>query len=214
MQYPYNRERQKQVMTVIGQGSIEVTPDQFQIQMEVITEDESLQSAQQQNAQKMNQVIQSIVQWHIPKENIQTTAYTITPRYDYVEGKQVFRGYEVVNAIRVILEDASQAGGLIDQAVASGINHISSLQFTVQNHHVFYQQALSNAIVNAIGNAQTIAETLQLHLHPEPVKIKELVSEGQIHPMAFSLAEKSVTTPIISGQVNITARVEVQFSYE
>ena len=82
-------------ITVTGIGEVDAQPDYVQIQIEVRTEGKDASLAQQENAFIMNRVIGSLVALNIPREAIQTTAYTISPNYDYIEGKQVFRGYEV-----------------------------------------------------------------------------------------------------------------------
>ncbi|WP_407058247.1 SIMPL domain-containing protein [Tigheibacillus jepli] len=40
----------------------------------------------------------------IRQEDMQTTAFTIQPMYDYVENKQVFRGFAVRNKLTVSLQ--------------------------------------------------------------------------------------------------------------
>ena len=86
-------------ITVTGNGEIDAQPDYIQIQIEVRTEGKDVSQAQKENAFIMNRVIGSLVALNIPREEIQTAAYTISPNYDYIEGRQVFRGYEVQNAI-------------------------------------------------------------------------------------------------------------------
>ncbi|MBO1911180.1 SIMPL domain-containing protein, partial [Microvirga sp. 3-52] len=161
---------EKRVMTVTGIGSFSIAPDIVQIQLEVRTESKQLSQAQQENAELMDLVIDSLLELGIARENIQTVSYNISPQYDYVEGRQVFRGYEVINAIDVKINNIEQAGMIIDTAVRNGVNQVSNIRFSVENEQIPYQEALSLALKNALAKAQTIANTIHLKLNPHPVK--------------------------------------------
>ncbi|MFJ8066645.1 SIMPL domain-containing protein [Psychrobacillus sp. NPDC096426] len=207
-QYPPMR-----VITVTGNGKVDAQPNYVQLQLEVNTEGKDLSVAQQENANTMKQVIQSIIALGIPREDIQTSVYNIVPNYDFVDGRQVFRGYEVRNAITVKVTETSQVGTVIDTAVQNGANHVSSVQFRIDDTTPYYQQALRLALQDAQTKAKTIAETMQLPLHPHPI---EIVEESQSQPIAFktvAMAEQSFTTPIEQGQITISAAVRVKFQY-
>jgi uncharacterized protein YggE len=212
MYYPYMQmpRHHRRIMTVTGIGNVSIAPDIVRIQLEVITENKQLQRAQQENASVMSGVIESLVALGIDRNNIQTVSYNITPQYDYIEGEQRFRGYQVTNAIMVQTTNIQQIGAIIDTAVQNGANRVSNIQFTVADEPKYYQQALSLALENAVAKAETIARTMQLQLEPQPIRIVEEIS-GQ--PVAYRALASEVSTPIEQGQVSIHAKVEVQFEY-
>lgn len=208
---PYTAMR---TLTVTGSGKVISQPNHVQIQIEVDTAGKEVSGAQQKNAAVMNQVIEAILGLNIPKENIQTAAYTITPIYNYTEGKQILEGYQISNAITVKISDVSQAGTVIDTAVQNGANRISSLQFAIENPDFYYQQALSLALQNAKKKARTIADTMQLSLHPQPIVILEISSASP--PVLYksaAAAEQFASTPIEQGEITIDATVKVTFQY-
>ena len=216
MYYPYVQQTTRtrsRVMTVIGNGSLAVEPDIVEIQLEVRTENQQLIQAQRENASAMNQVIESLLELGIDRENIQTVSYTIFPQYDYIEGEQVFRGFEVRNAIKVTIRNVQEAGNVIDTAVQNGATGVSNIHFTVENEQLEYQKALSLALTNALAKAQTIAATMQLQLDPHPIKITEEVVAQPIAYQSYSRMETSISTPIEQGQIKINATVNVQFEY-
>lgn len=213
MYYPSYRNDPPRVMTVIGTARLFRKPDMVTIQLEVLTENKQLQQAQQENALKMNHVIQALLQSGISKENIQTSSFTIHPRYDYVDGKQVFMGYQVINSIIVKTKSLEQAGQIIDAAVKNGVNQISDIQFTLENQQIYYQKALSHALKNAIAKAQTIAETLKVKFDHTPMKIIEEMGELP-HPLQkFAVVGNSISTPIEPGEIEIRAKVELQLEF-
>nr|GGG83687.1 hypothetical protein GCM10011398_31570 [Virgibacillus oceani] len=217
MFYPYipqyREQLESRVMTVTGNASLSVEPNVVTIQLEVVTENDELKVAQQENANTINQVIQSLLQLGIPRENIQTASYNIFPKYDYVDGKQVFRGYEVTHALSVTINSINQAGTIIDAAVQNGVNRVSNIEFTVDDKDNYYQQALSAALENATAKAETIAETLQVNLDPYPIKIVENFNERPVAFQTFATAEKSSATTIEPGQIMIAANVTAQFQF-
>lgn len=206
--HPINR-----VITVSGNGKVAIQPNYVLSQIEVSTQGEDVSGAQQKNATIMNRVIQSILALNIPREDIQTAAYNIFPNYDFIEGKQVFRGYEVTNAITVKVKDIGQIGNVIDTAVQNGANRISGIQFGVENADIFYQEALRLALRDAQTKAKTIADSMKLTLHPQPI---EIVEESVGEPVPFksvAMAEQSLATPIERGKITISAAVRVKFQY-
>lgn len=210
--YQYSQVFSRQ-MTVHGSSSLSAEPDKASIQLEVVTENEQLSHAQQDNTFRMNEVIEALLLAGIARENIQTAAYEIHPVYDYVEGKQIFRTYQVTNSLKVIIDDIDEIGRVIDLAVKSGVNRVSNIQFTLENQEAYYQNALSDALQNAIHKAEMIAETLNIDFDPTPIKIVEQISETPRPFKTFSAAEVSSTTPIEPGQIDIQAKVEVKFRY-
>ncbi|SFQ35812.1 hypothetical protein SAMN05421670_1734 [Psychrobacillus psychrotolerans] len=202
------------IITVTGRGVIEVGPNYAQLQIEVRTQGKEVQQPQEENAQVMNRVIQSLLALNIPRENIQTAAFNIFPQYDFIDGKQVFRGYEVTNAITVKLEDIEKVGSVIDTAVANGANSVSSIQFGLDNPEVVYQQALQKALQHAQINAQTIAQTMKLTLYPQPISIvEEHQQNGPELYKTLSIASSQMGTPIEQGKISVSATVTVKFQY-
>lgn len=201
------------VIDVTGNGKVMATPSYVQLQIEVQTRGKNVQEAQQENAIIMNRVIQALLDLHIPRENIQTAVYTISPLYDYEDGKQIFKGYEVTNGITVKVTDMNQIGVIIDTAVENGANRISSIQFNIDNADAYYQQALSLALHNAQMKAKTIAETMHLPLQPQPIEIVEELERAPVLYRSMAMADSNISTPIEQGQIAVNATVRVKFQY-
>lgn len=202
------------MITVNGNGEISVVPNYAEIRIEVVKQSKELGEAQSQNAQVMNQVISALLVLGINRDDIQTSAFNIFPQYDYIDGRQVFRGYEVTNALTVKIRDISKVGLVIDTAVKNGANRISSLVFKLDQENKYYQQALQLALFNAVEKARVIAETLRLPIHPLPIEIiEESVETPPIMYRAVAMSQESFQTPIEQGTISINAKVLVRFEY-
>lgn len=202
-------------MTVTGNGEIAAEPDYAQIQIEVRTQGKDVSAAQQENAQIMNRVIGSLMALNIPREDIQTANYSISPMYDYIEGRQVFRGYEVQNAITVKIMDISQAGTVIDTAVLNGANQVSAIQFKIEDSANYYRQALRLAIVDAHAKAVAMAETMHVSIQPIPIEIIEESNHAIPFPVfkSVQMSNQEIMTPIEQGTMLINATIRVKFRY-
>lgn len=201
------------VISVEGKSKFEVTPDFAELQIEVVTSSEDLTEAQRENAERMNQVISALLALNIDRNDIQTAFFNVSPRYDYVEGKQVFRGYEVTNAITVKIEEINEVGMVIDTAIKNGANRISQLEFKLENDALYYQKALQLALQNAHEKANAITSSLRLSYMPVPIEITEETSGGPILLKSVAMTQSSFETPIEQGTITVEATLKVKYQF-
>jgi uncharacterized protein len=202
------------VMKVTGEAEIAVQPDKATVTLGAITENKVLKEAQQLNSQIVSSIIQSLLMLGIPKEQIKTIDYRIETEYDYSDGKQVFRGYRVTHLLAVEIKDLSMIGNVVDQAVESGANYVSNIQFTSSKKNQFYLQALQVAVFNAGQKAETLANALNVRLNPTPFLITEGKEEQRpIYDQSVTYVKGVSTTTIEPGQITISAVVNAKFHY-
>ncbi|MCT1903100.1 SIMPL domain-containing protein [Oceanobacillus sojae] len=195
-------------ITVTGSGTVIVSPSIARIQLVVSTSNISLQEAQEENARRMNQVLEVLQQTGIPREQIQTTSFSARPVYSYQDGNQTLQGYEVRNEITVITEDMDRIGEVIDRVTENGVNEVASIEFSVDNPENFYNEALSFALSDAKRKAEGLAEQLGANLNPVPLRINEQTSSPGVGPAQVF---KIVATPIEPGNQSVEARLEVVY---
>ena len=201
-------------ITVTGTGEIAAQPDYAQVQIEVRNEGNNVSAVQQENAVLMNRVIESLLELNIPREAIQTTVYAIFPNYDFIEGRQVLRGYEVQNGVTVKITSISLVGTVIDTAVKNGANHVSAIQFKMANVDAHYRQALQLAMKDAMAKAKSIAEMIHVDLKYIPVEVVEEPNTAEPVPYrSLQLSSQQNVTPIEPGMMPVTATVRVKFRY-
>ncbi|MCA1011557.1 SIMPL domain-containing protein [Halobacillus halophilus] len=201
-------------ITVHGTGQVLTRPDAASAQIGFVNQDTDIRKAQGLNSSTIQKITNALIQAGIPQENIQTAEYSVTPQYEYIDGKQVFRGYEVSHILAVTIDDVDQTGYVIDTAVSQGANRINRIQFTLKRPQAAYQKALQIALGNALASAQTIANSMNLKLDQTPVRIIEK-NGGRAVPRSFAQAEmvSSGAAPIEPGELKTSAQVEVKFQY-
>ncbi len=199
-------------MVLKGEGSLKAEPNRASVNLGVITENISVAAAQKENGAKSNEVINSLYAMGVPKNNISTAYYNVEPQYDYVEGKQILKGYRVSNVLLVTISNLSKLGEIIDTATENGANYVYNIKFTAASPSMYYQEALKLAIINVVKKAEEVCKTLGVFLDEVPFKITE-VSYEALDNETMLLKGASQATPILPGQINITARVEAVFTY-
>lgn len=199
-------------IVVHGEAFISSPPDTVTILLGATTESSSLKEAQQENSSRISAVIETLRTVGISEDDIQTVDYRMDPQYDFVDGKQTFRGYQVVHLLNITLRDVNVTGRISDAAVAAGANTIRSIQFSIRDSSVLYKQALIQAVNDGKTKATSIATRLNVNLDPAPVKVKEII-QPDIMPFQTMSLTAVEGTKIQPGMLQIKASVEMIFSY-
>ncbi|SHJ88074.1 SIMPL domain-containing protein [Tepidibacter formicigenes] len=203
--------KNKGIISVNGIGIIKTQPDTATLTIGVVTEDKDLKKAQRENSLKVNQIIKSLAGIGIKEKDIQTINYTVRKNYDYIDGKQEFRNYEVRHILQVTVRDINQAGNVYDIAVENGANIEGGIEFSISSAEKYYNQALELAVENAIDKANKVANTLETNVKKLPSSIKETTfSQGKAEYLTTYMAKDS-QTPILGGLIEIKAQVTAVF---
>jgi uncharacterized protein len=210
------------VLQVSGSGSVTGTPDRVQISFAVETDNPDVKIAQANNALAMNTVVDALAAAGVPRDQMKTTAYTITPVYqDNNNGilSSNIKTYQVTNALQVTLKDTNITGQIIDAAVAAGANQVNSIQFMLSDEQAqaLRSQALSKAVTNARADADAVAAALNVTITgTQEADVSQgytPVVYGNYDMLSSSSAKAAAApTPIQSGDITVTAQVSVTYT--
>jgi uncharacterized protein YggE len=197
-------------ISVSARGEVRVTPDRAQVQLSVQTRATTAADAVRDNAARQTQVIQAIRKLGIPDRQISTEGYSVSPetRNDKESLTPRIVSYRVSNTISVTLTDVSLVGRLLDAAVESGANDVSSIAFFSSEAESAYQRALAAATANATAEARAIATAAGGRLGA----LIDLgaASQNWASPMtgrADRLMAAAIPTPIMAGEQTVSASV-------
>ncbi|WP_160689151.1 SIMPL domain-containing protein [Clostridium sp. C2-6-12] len=209
----YARGDHHNKLEVFGKGVVNVKPDAAEVVVGIKTENPQLEIAQEENAAITRQVISNITKIGVLPRYIQTQNYNIRTNYDYIDGKQVFRGYEVSNDLKVYIRNLELAGEIIDTAVKGGANNVEGIRLIVSDQTTYYYESLRLALTDAQNKARVIGEKLNVNINIIPIEIKEH-EIGDITPFGtMTLKEVSSATPIVAGENKIIAEIGAIFKY-
>lgn len=206
-------------INVTGDGEVTATPDIAYLSLGVITDKPTTVEAQNANSIAINNVISAIKKENIKDEDIKTTDYNISPKYNYdkTTGTSTLVGYTVSSTLNVTIRDISKVGQIIDTAVANGANISNNISFGISDYEKYYNMALLNALSNAQGKAETISNSLGIKL-TIPVKITEDSSgipNNSFVPLNTKLeaGNSSASTSIQIGTDKVKANVSLVYEY-
>lgn len=195
-------------MTLTGQGRVFAQPDLAVIRLGVQTIGSDLNMIQPENAQITQNVLDALKEAGI--ENIRTVQYTIDKLYDYENGTQIDRGFNVINLIEIRTDELDTVGRIIDTAVDAGANLIEMISFEASDPSIYYQQALNMAMMDAIEKARTLSRSLRLRTNLIPIKI---VESGSVITPPLPYQRELASTPVIPGDITIEASLTAVFAY-
>lgn len=153
--------------TVEGRGEVTAVPDVAEFSFGVLTEGgENLSSLQNENATRVNKVIDFLKSSGVDDEDIKTQRLNINPRYQYsncFEGRDIcpppkIVGYTINQSVQVKVRDMDKIGDIFAGVVENGANTASNLRFTIDDTTELENQARAEAIAQAQQKAKATAQ--------------------------------------------------------
>lgn len=205
---------EKQVITVTSKESVKVVPDTAQIIFAVNTQAEDAKSCEAKNKEELNKVLEVLTKSGIDEKSIQTSGYGLNPIRDW-NNNNTITGYEMTTEITVSDLPIDQTGILITSCVESGINSISSVNYTSSSYDESYNEALQIAIEAARSKAEAIAAAgnskVGNMVHVEEHGYNEVPRTISYQNAALSATDSAKGMGVMPGQVDIKAQVTVEF---
>jgi len=167
---------EKHSITVSGEGRVSTMPDIAKIELGTVIEKKTVKEAQQENTRIMNALDAKLDSSGVAKADVQTANYSISPVYDWNNGKQLLRGYQVSQNLRVKIRNLDSVGDILGAAGELGVNQVGGIDFTVDQPEIYKQQARVKALANAKAKAEALAQVVDVHL-VRVINFNENVSE-------------------------------------
>lgn len=207
---------QRDTITIDGVGRVTAVPDIGSITVSLVSENKDAAKAMDANNKQFNLLIDALKKAGIAKEDLTTSSYSVYPKYEWPDGKQVLTGYEVNQSLTVKIRDLAKSGNIITIAGQNGANQVSGLTFTIDDPESLRQQAREKALQNALEKAQTLAKQTGTHLG-KIVSFSESSSGGQTPgPIYYdrmeNMSKDSIATPSIeAGSQDIYVYATIQY---
>jgi uncharacterized protein YggE len=225
-QYIDQQEGSQNTITVSGNGEATAIPDSAQFSVGVTHEAENVADAQQQSTEAINEIISYLENQGVAEEDIKTTSYNISPRYEFMqndsiprrpEGERRLVGYEVSQRVQVTVTDIGNAGDLLSGVGERGADDVSGLSFVVEDREALQQEAEIAAIENTREKAQRLADSLGVSLQ----RVVNYNRSGGFSPqyqrleMSDTAAASGGASPQIpAGESRIDQQVEITYEIQ
>ncbi|TAK05405.1 SIMPL domain-containing protein [Patescibacteria group bacterium] len=200
-------------IAINGEGRVTAVPDVARISVGLITEGRDIATIQRQNTEKMNNLIAAVKTLGVADKDIQTTNYSIYPKYDYTDGRSILSGYTVNQNATVKVRDLSKVGAIFAKVGEIGANQVSGPDFTIDDPTALRDQARLDAIADAQMKAEALARSLGVRLG----RVVGFSESGSGAPVPFyDLARglggaESAPPKIEAGELDITSDVSLVF---
>ena len=211
-------EREYDIVRANGSVTREVAPDTAFVNVGVTTQGKTAEEARNANAEIVNNVIVSLANMGISKEDVKTVGYNLYPEYsDAAKGKRIITGYSMNYSLNVKVENLDKIGAVIDQMFADGANTFNRVTFTVSNRKELEREMLALAVKNAEEKAGIVASaggrTLGKLVAANVGSVGGMdYSDSNYETIAlYKSAAGSAPTKIMAGNLKVSADVDAAF---
>lgn len=206
---------QPETVQATGNAQLTVQPDESVVYILVETKAETAEEAKNNNADISAKVMEEITALGL--KTVETENYNIYQEYDWIDGKQVEKGFVASNTIKATTKDFTNVGPIIDKAVDAGAI-INNINFELSNEKENEYKAIvlaeaskdarvkAEATVSGLGKKIgdiTAVSTSDYNYQPYPLFARGMDS-------AVSM-EKVAETAISPSNLDIYATVTVTF---
>lgn len=207
------QEQQSRLLTVTGQGIVNVPTSLAQVSLGVEVQANTAQQAQQEVARRSQAVVELLRSRNV--EKLETTGIQLSPLYSNRPNQpSEIVGYSASNIVSFRLS-TERAGALLDEAVNAGASRIDGISFVATDEamSVARQQAIQSATQDALDQADTVLSTLNL-TRREIFGINVNADIASPQPLLQRAeAFDKFSTPVIGGDRQVSASVTLQVRY-
>lgn len=208
-------------ISVTGQASTTVDPTDVIISFSVKTLDNEAGKALSENNRKMNAIVASLKTLNIADDELGTSSFTISSRYENVHVQDhyenVFKGYEASQTLSVKTKKFYLAGSLIDRAIAANDDTtVNSVSFFVADDvkKQIKNDLIQKAVMDAKNRANLALGVLNLEVNLiETLNLNDF-NDGawdSFRSLQMFVAGEDKTT-LFPGSSEITFSVSASFS--
>ena len=202
------------VIVTKGTATLKRPADRAWLTVATEARDANAATARTRNAEAMSAVQAALKRVGLPSDAIRTLGVSVSPEFDYNNGRSTLRGYVARNQIEVRVDDLDRLAEVIDavnapKTIAVSVN---GPRFDLKDERATRNEALRAAVEDALSKAQAIAAGAKRSLGPI-VRIDDSSTTGTPPPMPMmrmsAAAAADTATPVTPGDIEVEARVTV-----
>lgn len=199
---------------VAGNASVTLSADYATLQIGVTTKKDTVQSAQQENAQAMNAVLDALYAAGIEEKDVITSQFNIYSSVDWVNGEEKSY-YCVDNMLSVTVRSLEKIGMVMDAAIGAGANQTYGIAFASAKENEAYLQALQRAVEDARAKAEVLAAAAGKQLGQ--LILMDASQGGYYYGISNTYNAKEAAAAgdaIVSGDVSVSASVVLTYEFQ
>jgi uncharacterized protein YggE len=226
------------LLSLSAEGRSERIPDLALFSAGVVTTGVTASEALGANSRQMDRAIAALKRSGIPDRDIQTSAISLSPRYNnpdaeaqararetrqpYVPSNEPPRiiGYEARNSVQVRVRRLGEMGKTIDTLIEAGANEVNGPSFTLDDQSA----ALDEARIEAVATGRQRAELYARAAGMRVVRLLSISEGGGYYPVQQAIVVTGSSrgiggppppppppAPISPGELSLGVSVSMQF---
>jgi uncharacterized protein YggE len=200
-------------ISVTGEASVSVAPDQAQIDGGVTSDARTAREASDANSAAMGKVLLALKGAGIEEKDYQTSRLSLQPQFATPKAAERTPGivsFRASNRVTVRIRDVTKVANVIDVLVGAGANDIGGINFTVTQASKHLDEAREKAIADARRKAEIYAKAAGVTLG-EPISISE---EGAPVPVFRGKVASPMAAgaPVAQGEETLSVTVGVSWA--
>jgi uncharacterized protein YggE len=199
------------MISVTGEATVSVPPDQAQIDGGVTSDAKTAREASDANNAAMGKVLLALKGAGIDEKDYQTSRLSLQPQYaPNRSGPSPVVGYRASNRVTVKLRDVTKVANIIDVLVGAGANELGGINFVVSQASKLLDDAREKAIADARRKAEIYAKAAGVTLG-EALSISE---EGSAPPVfrGKMMAPMAAGAAVAQGEETLSVTVSVSWA--
>jgi hypothetical protein len=197
-------------ISVTGEATISVPPDQAQLEAGVTADGKTAREASEANNTTMGKVLLALKAAGIDGKDIQTSRLSLQPQSTLNHSTNAIVGYRASNQVTVRLRDVTKAASTIDLLVGAGANDIGGINFMVSQASKLLDDAREQAVADARRKAEIYAKAAGVTLGA-PLSIAEGGGSAPVFRGKMAMAPMAVT-PVAQGEETLSVTVSVSWA--
>ena len=201
------------VITVTGEGTVQVTPDMATISLGVTTEGSSAAEAMAANSKALQAVIDRLKSAGIEDRDLQTSNLSLNPNWVGYDAGQTpkIAGYVASNMLSVRVRALDTLGTVLDASITDGANTLNGITFDLAAPRPAQDEARKAAVADAKARAELLTTAAGVKLGKIET-IAESAGYGAPMPMFRDEFKAASAVPVASGQIGMTASVTITYA--
>ena len=205
------------MLPITGVGTVKASPDTATVSVGVVTQEATPELALKANNDSVSKILADLKAANIEEKDVETSSFSIQPKYEYDDNKQIFKGYVVVNQVIVCVRDLDNLGSVLTSVVKSGANNINSLTYSSSKAKDYLNEARKLAVADAKEKAALYAKEFNMKFG-KLVVASESVGSVRSNVYMRSAVSDGVggtsAVPVSSGELEFTINLSVQYVLE
>ena len=199
-------------ITVTGEATVSVPPDQAQIDGGVTTDARTAREASEANNAAMGKVLLALKGAGIDEKDYQTSRLSLQPQYaPNRSGPSPVVGYRASNRVTVRLRDVTKVAGIIDVLVGAGANELGGINFMVSQASKLLDDIREKAVADARRKAEIYARAAGVTLGT-PLGISEDAGAAPVFRGKMAAGMVASAAPVAQGEETLSVTVSVSWA--